>query len=251
MNTYEMTKEEQDKIVFERSLKRGTYAHLTEEINRQYATYKQDLSKEEWRARHRGVYVKFPKEQMKKGAVRRVFEAFLKNERVDYFKSHDFSVEDIVNIGIDKFVVANGWLQPRDASAWRNNKVRIGPCPHCKDQFVTKIYEANHGLCLNCVPLFSNKAIQGFMTKEAHSTRYHDDHAGLAIDFYMIFSNEDSFRNLFLKDTESAAEYEGELDAYEQKLEEEAKLRSESEPCDEKKDDSNVINISEDGEVID
>lgn len=243
MKTYEMSKEEQQEFIMNRSIERGKYTHLLDEIDKQYRTYKPIETKEEWKERHRGIFVKFPKEQIKKGALRRVFEAFLKNERINYFMAHDFSVEDIVRIGIDKFVVANGWTQPRDASSWRGNVVRIGVCPHCKDQFVTKIYEANHGLCRNCVPLFSSKAIQGFLTKEAQSEDYQDNHASLAVNFYLLFDHDEAFRNLFLKDRESAAEYEAEVEKYEEKL------RKESEPGDEKKDDT-IIDISEDGEVI-
>lgn len=246
METYELSKEEQDALVLERSIERGKYSHLQDEIERQFLTYKPIETKEEWKERHRGMLVKFPKEQIKKGALRRVFNAFLKTERIDYFKAHDFSVEDIVRIGIDKFVVANGWMQPGDAKTWRNNIVRIGVCPHCQDQFATKIYEANHGLCRSCVPLFSSKAIQGFLIKEAQTETYTEDHASLAVNFYMIFSNVKPFRNLFLKDTDSAIEYEAEVEKYDQKLEE---LQQAQTPCDEKKDD-NIIDISEDGEVI-
>lgn len=247
MKTYELSKEEQDALVLKRSLERGKYTHLTEDITQQYLSYR-PLTKEEWKERHRGMLVKFPKEQVNKGAMRRIFEAFLKTERIDYFKAHSFTVEDIVRIGIDKFVVANGWTQPRDVKTWRNNIVRIGVCPHCKDQFATLIYEANHGLCRNCVPEYSSEAIQGFLIREAQTDAYLEHHASLAVNFYMLFANDKPFRELFLKGTPTAVEFEGEIAKYEEKVQ--AELQQAQQPCDEKSDNDNVIDISEDGEVI-
>jgi hypothetical protein len=69
----------------------------------------------------------------------------------------------------------------------------------------------NFGLCGLCKPIYSSKAIQNFVLRQLGvSKRYDGAQHDLLMDFFIMFYNDPIFRNLFLKGTDSAKEWEEE-----------------------------------------
>lgn len=157
-----------------------------------------------------GILAKDQGDRLSTSQVRNIWKKFMRFEYRDFLKAHtNLSLEEILFVGVDKFVYVLGFKKPSDVHKWRNNKVRVGVCCHCKDQFIPMMMQYNHGLCSNCKPIFSHAAIRNFIIHQLHeSDRYHEAHRDMLMDFYIMFYHNDSFRNLFIVGTPSAAEYE-------------------------------------------
>lgn len=172
--------------------------------------YKEDMSPEEMKARYAGMYGKMRETPMPRRKLERIWDLFLQEERRDFIISHNtMSISEILRIGIDKFVMTLGWEKVSDVATWRNNVVRIGICPECKEQFIPLMFQTNQGLCNNCRPNFSVKAIRRFMEYViAKNDRYENAHHDALMDFYIMFYNDELFRKLFVKGTDSANQFE-------------------------------------------
>ena len=167
--------------------------------------YDPNISQEDFKKKYAGVYAKDEGKRLSKSSMRKIFRKFLKEERIDFFKHHDFTLQDVVDIGIDKFVYTMGWTKPAKVRRWRNNKVRVGICLHCKDQFLPLIYQTNHGLCHNCRPLYSATAMRNFaLAVLSKEKRYENAHRDFLMDFYIMFANDDKLRRSFLKGSDNA-----------------------------------------------
>lgn len=172
--------------------------------------YDENMSPEVAAERYGGMYGTDKDEVLPKRKLEKIWRKFLLQERIDYIvKNNTVSIEDIVNIGIDKFIRTNGWEKAADVPTWRNNVVRVGICPECKDQFIPLIMQTNHGLCKNCRPNFSGKAIKRFVEHViSTSPRYFRAHQDALMDFYIMFYNDSIFRKMFIKDSPTAIEIE-------------------------------------------
>lgn len=175
-----------------------------------FKNYNEDMTEEEMKVRYAGMYGKIGDKAIPKQRLKRIWEEFLHTERRDFIIKHNtISVDDIIRIGIDKFVQTLGWKVRSDVSSWRRNVVRVGICPECDDQFIPLMFQTNQGLCNHCRPNFSIKAIKRFIEYVVTvNDRYQHAHHDALMDFYIMFHNDANFRKLFIKDSESANEME-------------------------------------------
>lgn len=159
-----------------------------------------------FKKRYAGVVAKDQGERLSPSKIGKIWDNFMKYEYRSFLTSHtNLSLSSIMQIGIDKFIYTLGWRKPSDTATWRKNKVRIGTCCHCEDQFVAMMFQHNHGLCMNCRPLYSVTAIRNYILHVMNiSERYQNAHHDLLMDFYIMFYHDPSLRKLFLKGTESA-----------------------------------------------
>lgn len=174
------------------------------EIDRQLAAYEPPVGREEWTKRHGGLYAKYSDKRLSRSGLSRLFRRFLRYELHPYCDTHDITLADILAVGIEQFVVANGWRKVSDVAAWRRNRVRLHVCPSCRDQFVPAMYQANHGLCVHCRKEFSDKAVRGFILRQmaasgAKGEERRTSEPSLLVDFYILFSRNQEFRDLFRK----------------------------------------------------
>jgi hypothetical protein len=171
--------------------------------------YQKNMSSKRFKERYVGLNPKYTA-RLSPAAIRNIWREFMEIERHDFFDVHrHMDPYAVARIGIDKFVYMMGWEKPNDVKRWRNNKLRIGICCHCHNQFVLMMLQANHGLCKNCKPLYSSVAIRNFLVKQLwESDRYKDAHRDLFMDFFILFFHHVDLRALFLKDSPSAKEWE-------------------------------------------
>lgn len=173
-----------------------------------------ERTKKEWtqhfKSRYAGVIAKDQGERLSPSKVSKIWDNFMKNEYRSFLQSHtNLTLERILKVGLDKFIYTLGWRKPTDAASWRENKVRIGVCCHCDDQFIPLMFQFNHGLCSNCRPKYSVKAIRKFILQQMNvSKRYEKAERDLLMDFYIMFYHDANLRNLFLEGTPYANEME-------------------------------------------
>lgn len=178
---------------------------------------KESLDKEclkHFKERYAGVYAKDTGGRLSVSQLQNTWTRFMEREYRGFLEAHvNLTMSKIVEIGLDKFIYAMGWRRPSDASRWRNNKLRIGACCHCEDQFMPMMLQYNHGLCVNCRPLYSSKAIRKYIIRQLHiSERYDHAQHDLLMDFHIVFYHDPVLRRLFLVDSETAKEYEAYAD---------------------------------------
>lgn len=179
------------------------------ELNDGLDTYDVNLDAEAFKQRHAGLLTD-PGYRLTKKQIVDIMTEFVKDEADAFFKAHpNFTMEDILRAGPDRFVYLLGWSKPKHVARWKNNKVRVGLCGHCRVQFIAMMLQTNHGLCGNCRPLYSTKAIRKFIVNQLNvAERYQHAHRDLIMDFYVMFYHDTQFRNLFLADSESAKQIE-------------------------------------------
>jgi hypothetical protein len=160
--------------------------------------------------RYAGVLAKDTGDRLSISKITRIWEKFISDEYRGFMNAHlNLTMTQIMNIGIDKFIYVMGWKRPTDVVTWHNNKLRIGVCCHCNDQFIPMMFQYNNGLCANCRPLYSHAAIRNFVIRQLNvSERYEEASRDLLMDFYIMFYHDEKLRKLFLVGTESAKEFE-------------------------------------------
>lgn len=194
--------------------KQGKHIYTAEHAEKEkefFLNYNENMTEEQARERYEGgMYGTDVTNIIEEKRLRRLWEVFVRQERIDYITANNHtSMDDILDIGIDKFIRTNGWMRKSDVKSWRNNVVRIGTCPECRNEFVPLMMQANHGLCLTCRMDFSTKAIKRFVENViATNKRYHNAEKDALMDFYIMFYSDPNFRSLFKKDTDTAKEYE-------------------------------------------
>lgn len=163
-------------------------------------------STEHFKKRYSGVLAKDQGERLSVSQIKRIWDRFIREQYRDFLRAHtNLKMKQILEIGIDKFVYVMGWRKSSDAGSWRDNRLRIGVCCHCKDQFIPMMIQYNHGLCSNCRPEYSSEAIRKFVLKQfIASDRYKDAQRDLLMDFYIMFYHDDNFRKFFLKGSSDA-----------------------------------------------
>jgi hypothetical protein len=173
------------------------------------ADYHMNMSVESFRERY-GMTAGGITNRLSRSMIRNIWRQFITVERRDFFDVHrHMDVYDVARVGIDKFVYMMGWETKHDAARWRNNKIRVGICCHCHDQFVMMLLQQNHGLCKTCRPLYSSTAIRNFLVKQLwESERYQSAHRDLFMDFFILFFRDANLRALFWKGSDSANELE-------------------------------------------
>lgn len=198
--------------------KKWMYSHLKIIEKAEHATtveeekaIKDEVVKD-FKKRYAGFVAKDTGYRLSPSAVKNIWNAFMRSEYREFLASHvNLTMDDLLDIGIDKFIYTLNWSKPKDASNWRNHKIRIGYCCHCHDQFIAMIIQSNQGLCNNCRPDYSVKAMRNYILKVLNdSDRYHEAHRDALMDFYILFYNDQSFRNLFMKSSEFAQQLEEE-----------------------------------------
>lgn len=187
------------------------------EIDRQLAEYEPPVGREAWTARHGGLYTKYSDKRLSRSGLARLFRRFLRYEMRAYCEAHDITLADILSIGIEQFIVANGWRKVSDVAGWRRNRVRLHVCPSCRDQFVPAMYQTNHGLCIHCRKEFSDKAIRGFILRQMEDASIRGEarqtsEPSLLVDFYILFNGSAEFRDLFRKGDRFAVDCEAHAD---------------------------------------
>lgn len=157
-----------------------------------------------------GVISKDEHTRLSVSQVKNIWERFMKGEYRSFLNAHlNLTLADIIKVGVDRFVYVMGWKRPSDVPSWHNNRVRVGVCCHCQDQFIPMMLQTNHGLCVNCRPKYSVTAIRKFAIHQLNtSERYYEATQDLLMDFYIIFYMDEKFRKLFLKGSESASQME-------------------------------------------
>jgi hypothetical protein len=167
-------------------------------------------AKEMFRERYAGIVAKDEGIRLSPAQVRNIWEKFMRDEYRGFLRSHvNITLKDILDIGVDKFIYTLGWNKPSQVVSWHNNRVRIGICCHCKDQFIPMMLQYNHGLCRNCRPTYSHKAIRHFILHQLNvSERYNGADKDMMMDFYIMFYHDDKFRSFFIKNSEEAKEIE-------------------------------------------
>lgn len=157
-----------------------------------------------------GVVAKDEHDRLSVSQIKNIWERFMKTEYRGFLNAHlNLTLEDIMKVGIDKFVYVMGWTKPNDVPSWHNNRLRVGICCHCRDQFIPMILQQNQGLCVNCRSFYSLKAIRNFNIHQLNvSGRYQEASSDLLMDFYIMFYMDEKFRKLFLKGSNSAEEME-------------------------------------------
>lgn len=167
------------------------------------------LEEEEMKLRFKGVIGKLPN-MPTRSMLKSIWATFLENERFDYIVSNNtVDMDQIVKIGFDKFVLTNGWNRSSDVKKWRNNKLRIGVCPHCQDQFVPLVFQVNYGLCSGCRPDFSLKSIRKYIDYVGSTDeRYAGAEQDLLMNFFILFYTDINFRVMFTKGHPFAKKYE-------------------------------------------
>lgn len=179
-------------------------------IDRQLADYVAPADREEWNERHGGLYSTYSEKRLSKSGLSRIFRRFLRYELKAYCAAHEITLEDILRIGIEQFVVANGWRKVGHVATWRNNKIRLHVCPGCKDHFVPAMFQTNHGLCVHCRKNFSDKAIRGYVKRHIDelNAALEEDAAdeerktrepSFLVNFYILFTKDEVFRDMFRK----------------------------------------------------
>lgn len=163
-----------------------------------------------FKKRNAGYLGKDDGERLSVSQMKRIWERFMKDEYRGFLNAHtNLTMEEIIKIGIDKFVISLGWRKPSDIPSWHNNKLRIGVCCSCRDQFIPMMLQYNYGLCGQCKPLYSGTAIRNFIIHQSHlSKRYDGAQHDLLMDFFIMFYHDEPLRNLFLVDSPSAKAWE-------------------------------------------
>lgn len=181
-----------------------------EAIEKQLQEYSAPVDKESWYARHGGVYSKYSHKRLSKSALSRIFKRFMLHARHDYLKHQDLTMDDIIRIGVEQFVVANGWLKPKQVDGWVQNRVRIATCAGCDAHFVPALIQVNQGLCRHCRKKYSFPAIRQFMVEQTASNEEAENtkDPSMLVNFHIMFKNDAVFRSLFLKEDEFAIELE-------------------------------------------
>ena len=164
----------------------------------------------DFKTRYAGYAAKDTGMRLSPSAIKNIWNSFMRSEYRDFLKAHvNLTMENILDVGIDKFIYTMGWSKPAEAKTWRNNVIRVGVCCHCQDQFIPMIIQNNQGLCVNCRPLYSVTAMRNYVLGILNeSDRYYKAHRDALMDFYILFYNDQSFRNLFMKGSKFAATYE-------------------------------------------
>lgn len=186
-----------------------TTVHM-EQIRQFFKDYNENMTEEQALARYAGILGKGRSKVLPRSRLYRIWNRFMEQERRDFIIAHNtMSMDMIMTIGIDKFVRTCGWESPIEVGSWRNNVVRVGVCPECNDQFIPLMFQTNQGLCNNCRPNFSIKAIRRFIEfVTSTNERYANASKDAMMDFYIMFYSDSSFRQLFREGSDSAKEYE-------------------------------------------
>lgn len=167
-----------------------------------------------FKKRNAGFLGKDDGDRLSVSQIKRIWEKFMRDEYRAFLNAHtNMTMEQIIKIGIDKFVYALGWKRPSDVPSWHNNRLRVGVCCQCQDQFIPMMLQHNHGLCGLCKPLFSFKAIRNFIVHQLNiSKRYEGAQHDLLMDFFIMFYHDQTLRNLFLAGSGSAKAWEVETE---------------------------------------
>lgn len=162
-----------------------------------------------FKTRYAGFLAKDTGDRLSVSQLNRIWDKFIRDEYRGFLHAHvNITMEQIVSIGIDKFIYVLGWKRPSDVASWHNNKLRIGVCCHCQDQFLPMMLQFNHGLCANCRPHYSAAAIRNFVIRQLNtSERYEKAHHDCLMDFYIMFYHDEKFRSLFIEGTPTAEEW--------------------------------------------
>ena len=146
-------------------------------------------------------------ERLSPAKIQNIWNRFMRGEYRAFFQAHTtMSLSDVMDAGVDRFIYTLGWTKPGDVPSWHNNKIRIGLCAHCREQFLPLMFQYNHGLCGNCRSKYSAKAIKNFISHQLNTSKRYD-HAqhDMLMDFYILFYNDEQFRKLFKVGTKDAS----------------------------------------------
>ena len=179
-------------------------------VEEAFVQYDPYLDKETFAQRHAGIMQVDHGERLSLKSIKKIWKTFLEDEADAFFAAHvPLTLDDVLRVGADKLVYILGWTKPKHVSRWVQNKVRVGLCCHCDDQFIALMFQHNHGLCGHCKPLYSMKGMRNFIVHQLdQAERYQHAHRDLLLDFYIMFYKDKKFRKLFLKGTATADELE-------------------------------------------
>lgn len=148
------------------------------------------------------------KYQLKPRKLRKTFNAFLESgELAEYLSATgNFTLEEAVDVGIDKFLASVGIKKHTKVDSWRTHNVKLDICPDCRNEFAPVMIRTNGGLCKKCVKKYSFEGLSAFVEEQMTIPR---DEASLFVEPENIFLNvmilfykDNKFRSMFLKDTE-------------------------------------------------
>lgn len=178
------------------------------------------LKKSDRKKRMRSVYGKVKPFETNEEVIE-LWNRFKESELEEYLKkTGNFTANDILRVGIDRFFYSLGVTKKEDLSAWRDHKVSLCVCPHCDSEFTMFLFDVNAGLCRKCSHDYSFDAIKVFIDrnmKEAAEDSMKDgaenpdfDRIGnIVVNFTALFHNDEKLRHLFLKDSEFAKKLVG------------------------------------------
>lgn len=81
-----------------------------------------------------------------------IWNSFIMNASEDFEQYMGYGVDEIVEIGENKFIDAYDWCDATDVMSYKTDIIHIIPCVHCRDEFSD--VEQNYGLCEKCQPLY-------------------------------------------------------------------------------------------------
>ena len=131
----------------------------------------------------------------KEESPEKIWEAFEnQDEEVlkEFKKFHGYGVEEIKDIGWEKFIKAMGWKNSSQIESWRFDRLHNVICPNCRDDF--GILEIQASLCDNCKDSFYYELVEDFDT--VFKTQEADAELLSGTAYFVLYED---FRNLFKK----------------------------------------------------
>lgn len=179
-----------------------------EELEEEYFNKHKELDYTNDKGRIRNVYGTTGK-TMNAKRLKKTWEAFKETELDEFINLNDLiTVQDIFDVGIDKFIYSLGVDSPKNVRSWRTHVVRLGVCPECKNEFVPMMIQTNGGVCIKCATKFSFDALRQFIKNETQVRLKKEDYSvekdspeNVLMQVMIMFQKSPLFRSMFKKDT--------------------------------------------------
>lgn len=103
-----------------------------------------------------------------------------------------YGVNEIQKIGVNKFIDYIDWRCTEDVDNYKNDRIKVIPCVHCKSEFTT--FQMDLGLCEKCKDKYKLEKFDDMCA--ASEEKDPGSSAGLV----MLFTYFEDFRNMFNKE---------------------------------------------------
>jgi hypothetical protein len=106
-----------------------------------------------------------------------IWMAFCINEAKEFNDTMSYGADEIIRIGLKKFIDANDWRTVEDVKKWKTDKADVIICKHCNEEFAHLDITGRldlHGICSICAPLYDLDRINSVSSFEADKEHYAD-----------------------------------------------------------------------------